>query len=430
VATALPQGITKQTGKRGDTWRVRWQGPTRQETKTFKTEQAALDWHALVNADRVHGKRTTAPARRMTFDHFAADVFATGRWAPTRGSARSTRDQRERHYRVHLAPAFAHVPLAAITRADVQTFVDGLCATLAPNSVRSVFWCLSAILHDAHHAGHVAHVATDGVALPGRARPVGFAEDDEGEPMYLTAEQVERLADATADAFRAWVYIGAYCGLRLGEVLALRWSDLELDGARPHVKVRRILARSTDGPYLSPSDKAGKGARRDVPIPPGDVLGELLAHRDRAAAAGVAVTGRAAVFPPPRGGALWHDSTWRSHVWRPALARAEGVSVKTVLAGQLDGKVLPANVTPHWLRHTAVSLWIAAGHEPRTVSKRAGHASIAFTYDTYGGLFPETGDGADAQLDLMARTARRSVDATAGAARGSRHMLTATRDAA
>ena len=406
MAGNLPNGITATKGKRGTTYRVRWQGPTGQQGRTFKSRQDALDWYALVNADRVQGRRTAAPARRMTFEAWATEVFSTGRWAPNRGRERSTRDRREQQYRLHLLPRFEHVPLVAITRADVQRLVDDLESEgLKPNSVRAIFGCLSALLTDAEHDGHVPGNVARGVKLPGRAKPVGYGEDDDGEPLYLTLEQVELLADSMRIEHRALVYLGAYCGLRLGELLGLRWSDLDLDDdASAHVKVRRLVARSTDGPYVKPAPRDGKGARRDVPIPAGIVLDELRDHHDRAEV----VNKGALVFPTPRGQALWQDSTFRSHVWRPAIARAEGVAVGSLPKLGTEGRRLPANLSPHKLRHTAVSVWIAAGHEPRTVSRRAGHASVAYTYDTYGGLFPETGREADAALDGLIRTARRS----------------------
>jgi hypothetical protein len=76
-------------------------------------------------------------------------------------------------------------------------------------------------------------------------------------------------------------------------------------------------------------------------------------------------------------------------VWRPAT-RAAG----------LDGLRI------HDLRHTAVALWIAAGANPKEVAARAGHASVSFTLDRYGHLYPE----ADAAL-------RDRLDALYGAAR-------------
>jgi hypothetical protein len=72
----------------------------------------------------------------------------------------------------------------------------------------------------------------------------------------------------------------------------------------------------------------------------------------------------------------------RARVWRPAT-RAAG----------LDGLRI------HDLRHTAVALWIAAGANPKEVAARAGHASVSFTLDRYGHLYPEADSALRDRLD-------------------------------
>jgi hypothetical protein len=76
-------------------------------------------------------------------------------------------------------------------------------------------------------------------------------------------------------------------------------------------------------------------------------------------------------------------------VWRPAV-RAAG----------LDGLRI------HDLRHTAVALWIAAGAYPKEVAARAGHASVSFTLDRYGHLYPEADAALRDRLDALYGTAR------------------------
>jgi integrase len=75
---------------------------------------------------------------------------------------------------------------------------------------------------------------------------------------------------------------------------------------------------------------------------------------------------------------------FRTRVWRPATRAAD-----------LDGLRI------HDLRHTAVALWIAAGANPKEVSIRAGHASVGFTLDRYGHLYPETDSALRDRLDAL-----------------------------
>ena len=78
------------------------------------------------------------------------------------------------------------------------------------------------------------------------------------------------------------------------------------------------------------------------------------------------------VFTTPGGYALRH-SNFRRHVWNPAVAGMAGL-------------------TPHGLRHTAASLYIAAGTPPKVVQRILGHGSVAITLDLYGHLYPDEMD--------------------------------------
>jgi hypothetical protein len=82
-------------------------------------------------------------------------------------------------------------------------------------------------------------------------------------------------------------------------------------------------------------------------------------------------------------------------VWRPAT-RAAG----------LDGLRI------HDFRHTAVALWIAAGANPKEVAARAGHASVSFTLDRYGHLYPEADTALRDRLDALYGTAQPASEGT------------------
>lgn len=83
-------------------------------------------------------------------------------------------------------------------------------------------------------------------------------------------------------------------------------------------------------------------------------------------------------------GIAWSAHDWRSRIWRPAV-EATGL----------------APLRPHDLKHTGVALLIAAGVDPSEIARRAGHSSVAFTYDRYGHLFPEVDRRAVVKLDAI-----------------------------
>ena len=104
------------------------------------------------------------------------------------------------------------------------------------------------------------------------------------------------------------------------------------------------------------------------------------------------------MFTADKGGVL-RPSNFRVEVWLPAI-RAAGL----------------APLRPHDLRHTAVALWIAAGANPKEVSVRAGHTSVAFTLDRYGHLFEGHDDELRDRLDVMHAQGLQAVPAAAVAA--------------
>lgn len=111
-------------------------------------------------------------------------------------------------------------------------------------------------------------------------------------------------------------------------------------------------------------------------LPP-SVMAELTVHLGR-------YGGDRYVFPDPvRGGAL-RAEVWRRKIWDAAVATS-GVGP----------------LRPHDLKHTGVALLAAAGVDPGEVARRAGHSSVAFTYDRYGHLFPEIDRQAAAKLEAV-----------------------------
>jgi integrase len=149
-------------------------------------------------------------------------------------------------------------------------------------------------------------------------------------------------------------------GLRVSEAVGLEWRHLELEGARPHVKVRRQLYRGRIGP-----PKSSKG-KRDIPLSPA-LSGALPAHRERLAAAE-----DAPVFQT-RAGRPLNPRDIRRRIIRPAA----------------DSLGLPW-VGFHTFRHTSASLMFEREPNPVAVSRFLGHSSAQITLNTYLHLIRDT----------------------------------------
>jgi integrase len=165
--------------------------------------------------------------------------------------------------------------------------------------------------------------------------------------------------------------VGLATGMRRGEIVALRWSDVDLDNGR--IRVERSLEETKAGlAFKEPKTKAG---RRTIGIPP-SVVAELRAHwrqqQEERLARGL---GKGMpddlAFPRPDGAA-----------WPPD--RLSSTWAKTVRSMKLP------KVTFHALRHTHVSQLIAAGLDVVTVSRRIGHSNPTITLNVYAHLFGNT----------------------------------------
>jgi integrase len=161
-----------------------------------------------------------------------------------------------------------------------------------------------------------------------------------------------------------------YAGLRLGELRALRWEDVDLGAGVIRVK------RSWD-PKAGEIEPKSRVGRRTVVIPAvlgdPDIPGHLVAHRIRAQDPDRLVFGNG------------------SHPFAPTRVRVR--ALKAWAEAELDP------ITLHEARHTYASIMIDAGANAKAISTYMGHSSIQVTYDRYGKLMPGNEDQVRALLD-------------------------------
>ena len=191
------------------------------------------------------------------------------------------------------------------------------------------------------------------------------------ERRFLTREELARLLDEVPPNWRALFELLAATGLRISAAIALRWSDLHLDGPTPHLRVSRAIVRGVVG-----APKSRHGARL-VPLP-AELAATLCGRRPISAA------DDALVFPGRQG--LPADvGSLRRRVLVPAAQRA-GLS----------------GVGFHTLRHTCASLLIENGLSVLCLQRWMGHHSPAFTLETYGHLIDgDLGPALDLRKELQ-----------------------------
>jgi len=262
--------------------------------------------------------------------------------------------------RRHLVPTIGAVPLRRLTLADVEAAYARLAKSgsargggLSTKSVHNVHQVLHRALADAVRNDLLhRNVASGAHSLPsGRA-----------EMKTWSVEQVRQFLGATASdpLFALW-RLAALTGARRGELIGLRWSDIDLDGGFVSIQVQ-LSRQGLQGVTLG-APKTARGRRR-VPIDGGTVA----ALREHRRAQVIKPIGDL-VFTRADGSALDPD----------------GVTDLFLAASRAAG--LP-RIRLHDLRHTAATLMLRAGVHPKTVSERLGHATVSMTLDLYSHSVP------------------------------------------
>jgi integrase len=351
-------------------YRARYRDPAgRERSKSFSRKVDAERWMAEIQHAKTRGSWTDPALGRVRFSSWLAAW-----WATTTNLRPTTRARDETLLRLYAVPRFGDMPLAAISQLEVRAWVADLSARgFAPATVTKAYQLLGKVMAAAVDAGYLAQTPCRKVPLPKVERE---------EMRFLTPTEIVTLAEAIRPTYRALVFVGAYGGLRIGELAGLRRGQVDL--LRGTVSVAEVITEVSGRLHVGPPKT--RASRRTVGLPR-FVMRELEGH----------LVGNPAfddrVFTAPEGGTL-RIVAFRNRIWRPATDAAG-------LAG----------LRIHDLRHTAVALWIAAGASPKEVAARAGHTSVSFTLDRYGHLYPEADTRLRDRLDAL----HASVQAPEGA---------------
>jgi integrase len=377
---------SRKTGKTTNTWQARYTAPDgRERTKRFARKVDAERWLDTNGADIARGQWFDPEAGKQPFRSYAED------WLTTKADvAPRTRINIEGRLENHALPHFGDQAMSAIRPADVRAFVAKLTLSgLAPSTVRATYRTVSQIF---------AQAAIDKVVPSTPCVTVKLPKDSKQDEMhFLTAEQVNDLADAIEGRYRALVYTAAYGGLRAGELVAVKVERLELGELGGTIAVTGA-ASEVRGELVFGTTKTGR--KRTVPIP--RFLSAMLSeHLEQYGSPG------GFVFTAPGGGPIRHRNFYRRQ-FQPAVTKARKLAIEQ----DREDDAIPANLRFHDLRHTCAAMLIANGRHMEEVKDHLGHSSIRVTSDRYGHLFPSTRkERADAlEATFAASRARAETD--------------------
>lgn len=313
------------------------------------TKRAALE---LLDELRRLARPTTSSGRTTVGQYLRSWLDTAGR----RSLKASTWRTYDVALRLHIDPAIGHITLARLTAEHVDTMLAA--STLGPKGQRNTLGFLGRVLDVALDRGHVLRNAARLVEAPRVVRQ---------EPATLDRDQARRMiATVRGDRLEALWITAIGTGLRLSEILGLRWVDVDLE--RATVSATYALVR-VNGAYGLDEPKTAR-SRRHMALPL-FVVQALREHRTRQLAERLAVgepTADGLVFVSPAGRPL--NAGWVSHRW-PKIAAAAGV-----------------DVTFHGLRHTNATIMRDRNVPEAERMSRLGQTTVGvhrgYAHDTEG----------------------------------------------
>jgi len=287
--------------------------------------------------------------------------------------------------RLHLIPNLGNIVLTKLQSDHIQSYYAKALANgringkggLSAQTVKHHHRVLSEALRHALKWGLIARNVADAVDPP---RP----EKKEMATLYLDdinrlLEEAKRMEESSTIPYYTIVYMALHTGMRRGELLALRWCDVDMDLMT--ISVNRSLQVLKDGTKIIREPKTQK-ARRLIAMTPSLAL---------------------------------HLKDYQTTQAALKLFANTQVKQDDLIFANLDGRPInPNTVTPtfnkiskragcklrlHDLRHTHATLMLKSGIHPKIVSERLGHSTVAFTLDTYSHVVPGLQEAAAKAFD-------------------------------
>jgi len=271
----------------------------------------------------------------------------------------------------HLIPALGHIQLRQLQPQAVQSYYGKACEKLSGRSVQHHHRVLSQSLKYAVRLGYLGRNPAELVTAPSSRKKV---------MRTLTPSEVEvLLKNAASNQFYPVIYTAVSTGLRQAELLGLRWRDVDLDLLS--ISISQVLYKRR-GACTFKEPKTSGSSRR------------------------IAMTSKLALF-------LREYKAERESL---SLHLGRLLSLDDLVFASIDGKPIdPSTLTHtfgrivlqaglgrvrfHDLRHTFASLMLLRGAKPKVISEALGHASVAFTMDTYSHIISGMQEEAMALLD-------------------------------
>src|SRR5215213_7909546 len=326
-------------------------------------------------------KLTKAMAERDSGLVFDADNLKVGeylkRWLSDSVKdtvKQTTYESYERIIRVHLVPTLGRIKLKNLSPAHVRRlYREKLDSGLSATSVQRIHALLHKALKQAVNDGLLPRNVTEAVTAPRQIRREIQALPPEQARAFLQAAKSDRL--------EALYLLAIHTGLRQGELMGLRWSDVDLE--QRTLQVRRILSAAKGAPtFTTPKNNKSRSARLTA-----RAVQALRDHRKRQIEERLKHAGVwqeiGLVFTATVGTPLDHHNVFRRSfkllLWRAGLP----------------------DIPFHALRYSFATLMLSGREHPKVVQEILGHSRINTTLDFYSHVLPDMQREAVDRLDVL-----------------------------
>ncbi|MET7021617.1 tyrosine-type recombinase/integrase [Bacillus mycoides] len=272
----------------------------------------------------------------------------------------------------HIINEFGQTPIQKITKKAYQDVIDKLSTQFSTNYISSIHTSTNMVFEYAHTLNLIKELPTKGIKLPKKKKTVSDLENDNSiNEKFLEKEELEEfLTIAKNEGLESDLLaftILAYTGLRIGEMVALKWSDIDFDEHTLRVIKTYYNPTNNKLKYTLLTPKT-EGSIRTITIDP-LLVNMLKLHKQQQEKI---ITDNNPFYKD-------NDFIFSTNEGYPKTIKHLSIRMQRLLKKTSIQK----QVTPHSFRHTHTSLLIEANVHIKEIQERLGHSDINTTMDIY-----------------------------------------------
>lgn len=330
-----------------------------------KTQKEVLEREIVVRQQIAEG--TYHANCNLTLDQYFDE------WKKTRASEIKGSSIRvyKNQYKNHISPVIGKRKIRDLEKREIKAMLDSIPSNLSSETYNSILRVIKLLLHDAVRDEIIQKNPADGIR--GRKR---IKKATETYHRALTEEEQRKfMNELKGDYYYEFIALLLCTGMRLGEVVALDWSDI--DYVNNVIHVTKTMTTDADGKTIIGDSPKSESGKRDIPMNKA-IKSILKSQRQKMKMLYGAniIPFNNKVFYTTRGNSPSNEVINRSISQALERLESKGIHIE--------------HFTAHAMRDTFATRYIEQGGTPQTLKTILGHSSLAMTMDLYSHVLPNT----------------------------------------